>query len=67
MARIDRLTGPGPVIAEGGSSLVLTAIAIGTTLAPLNSTMIAVALPDIQADLDVSLTATTWRSSRCTF
>ncbi len=60
MARIDRLTGPGPVIAEGGSSLVLTAIAIGTTLAPLNSTMIAVALPDIQADLDVSLTATTW-------
>ena len=37
---------------------LLLAIAIGTTLAPLNSTMIAVALPDIQRGLGVSVTAT---------
>lgn len=37
---------------------LLPAIAIGTTLAPLNSTMIAVALPDIQQALAVSVTAT---------
>ena len=37
---------------------LLPAIAIGTTLAPLNSTMIAVALPDIQRGFGVSVTAT---------
>lgn len=39
---------------------LLPAVAIGITLAPLNSTMIAVALPDIQAAFGVSITATTW-------
>ena len=39
---------------------LLVAIALGTTLAPINSTMIAVALPQIQADLDVSITDTAW-------
>lgn len=43
---------------EGRERWLLLAIAIGTTLAPLNSTMIAVALPDIQRDLEVSVTAT---------
>jgi EmrB/QacA subfamily drug resistance transporter len=38
--------------------LLLLAVAIGTTLAPLNSTMIAVALPDIQRGFGVSVTAT---------
>ncbi len=37
---------------------LLPAIAIGTTLAPLNSTMIAIALPDIQRAFGVSVTAT---------
>jgi EmrB/QacA subfamily drug resistance transporter len=41
-----------------GERLLLLAVAIGTTLAPLNSTMIAVALPDIQRALGVSVTAT---------
>ncbi len=40
--------------------LLLMAIAAGTTLAPLNSTMIAVVLPDIQQSFDTSVTATTW-------
>jgi EmrB/QacA subfamily drug resistance transporter len=37
----------------------LPAIALGTTLAPLNSTMIAVALPEIRDAFGVSVTATT--------
>lgn len=39
---------------------LLPAIALGTMLAPLNSTMIAIALPEIQHAFDVSVTATTW-------
>jgi EmrB/QacA subfamily drug resistance transporter len=46
-----------PATVEQGRWL-LPAIAIGTTLAPLNSTMIAVALPDIQRGFGVSVTAT---------
>lgn len=42
------------------SRWLLPAVAIGTTLAPLNSTMIAVALPEIQSAFSVSVTATTW-------
>jgi len=42
------------------SRWLLPAVAIGTTLAPLNSTMIAVALPEIQGAFDVSVTATAW-------
>jgi DHA2 family methylenomycin A resistance protein-like MFS transporter len=38
----------------------LLTVAVGTTLAPLNSTMIAVALPDIQDAFGVSVTATAW-------
>jgi EmrB/QacA subfamily drug resistance transporter len=48
-------------VAPGASDAhrwLLPAIAIGTTLAPLNSTMIAVALPDIQRAFGVSVTAT---------
>jgi EmrB/QacA subfamily drug resistance transporter len=40
--------------------LLLITIAAGTMLAPLNSTMIAVALPDIQRAFDTSVTATAW-------
>lgn len=39
---------------------LLPAIAVGTTLAPLNSTMIAVALPDVQRSFQVSVTAAAW-------
>ena len=44
--------------ASGKTVWLLLAIAIGTTLAPLNSTMIAVALPEIQQAFGVSVTAT---------
>lgn len=52
-----------PAIAETdlvGGRWLLPAIALGTTLAPLNSTMIAVALPAIQRSFNVSVTATAW-------
>lgn len=44
----------------GNARWLLVTIAVGTTLAPLNSTMIAVALPDIQEAFNVSVTATAW-------
>ena len=39
---------------------MLATAALGTMLMPLNSTMIAVALPDIVEDLDVSIASTAW-------
>ena len=39
---------------------LLLAIALGSTLAPINSTMIAVALPNIQTDLGVTVSQTAW-------
>ncbi len=51
---------PDKLVVSRNRYWVLAAIALGTTLAPLNSTMIAVALPRIQADLDVSVTQTSW-------
>jgi EmrB/QacA subfamily drug resistance transporter len=39
---------------------VIVTAALGTMLMPLNSTMIAVALPDIVDDLDASLAASAW-------
>ncbi|HEV2072323.1 MAG TPA: MFS transporter [Thermomicrobiales bacterium] len=46
--------------APAPSRWLLPAIAIGTTVAPLNSTMIAIALPEIQEVFDVSITSTAW-------
>lgn len=40
--------------------MLLPAIGIATMLAPLNSTMIAVALPDIQRAFDASVPSTAW-------
>lgn len=46
--------------AAPGERAVLATAALGTMLLPLNSTMIAVALPDIVDDLDVSVASTAW-------
>ena len=40
--------------------LLLSAVAFGAVLAPLNSTMIAVALPDIRSEFALSHTAIAW-------
>jgi EmrB/QacA subfamily drug resistance transporter len=65
-ARIERTRDPNTrdraVAASAGTSArwLLLTVAVGTTLAPLNSTMIAVALPNIQEAFGVSVTATAW-------
>ena len=47
--------------ADGPSErAVLVTAALGTMLMPLNSTMVAVALPNIVDDLDVSIASTAW-------
>ncbi|HET8823384.1 MAG TPA: MFS transporter [Thermoleophilaceae bacterium] len=48
-----------PGVEQRERTVLLTA-ALGTMLMPLNSTMIAVALPDVVEDLDVSLGSTAW-------
>src|SRR5215207_924836 len=48
---------PGPP--RSGPALA-TVVALGTMLLPLNSTMVAVALPDVVADLDTGLPAASW-------
>ena len=56
------MTGAGarnPTDAQAQRAVILTA-ALGTMLMPLNSTMVAVALPDVVADLEVSLASTAW-------
>ena len=53
-------TSPSVEHVDDRTRLVLPAIAIGTALAPLNSTMIAVALPSIQSAFGVSLAETAW-------
>ncbi|HJM75360.1 MAG TPA: MFS transporter [Dehalococcoidia bacterium] len=44
----------------GRRYVLLTATSIGALLAPLNSTMIAIALPEIRADLDVDHASLGW-------
>ncbi len=54
---------PGPLAEVGqptGESIILWTVALATMLAPLNSTMIAVALPHLVADLGVDLAAAGW-------
>jgi MFS family permease len=39
---------------------LMLAVALGSMLVPLNSTMIAVALPDLVEDFDSDLASVTW-------
>ncbi|MBA2468486.1 MAG: MFS transporter [Chloroflexia bacterium] len=62
---ISRQGGAGTVELPGAAAidrgrLLLLAVAAGITLAPLNSTMIAVALPEIQGAFGISITASSW-------
>ena len=49
-----------PSLAVKSERLVLLTVMLGVFLAPLNSTMIAVALPDIMLDFDVSISRAGW-------
>ncbi len=59
MARVQ--DSDSPSAAEGRRfRLILFGVALGTMLAPLNTTLVALALPDISGDFDASLDAVTW-------
>lgn len=50
-----------PVVTRGSSErLIVISVVLGATLMPLNSTMIAVALPEITDDLGVSVARSSW-------
>ena len=49
-----------PPTAPVGERLLVAAVALGALLAPLNSTMIAVALPDIRSDFSLSNAEIAW-------
>src|SRR5919108_8033 len=54
---------PSPLLAREGTASgrwILVTAALATMLAPLNSTMIAVALPRIMADLGADVAAAAW-------
>ena len=52
---------PGaPSVAVRGERLILLTVMLGVFLAPLNSTMIAVALPDIMLDFDIGISRAGW-------
>lgn len=69
---VERIASPASLLGSGVRSIgaathrtddsrrLVTALAIGVTLAPLNSTMIAVALPAIQREFHASVTVTSW-------
>lgn len=61
------MTGPGragalaaPAPAGPAERRLLFAACLATTLVPLSSTMVAVALPDLRADFDLSVSAAVW-------
>ena len=59
MARVQ--DSDSPSAAEGRRfRLILFGVALGTMLAPLNTTLVALALPDISGEFDASLDAVTW-------
>jgi MFS family permease len=61
MTTTERLAGrPFLIEGEGDNWLVLAAICCASFLAPLNSSMLAVALPDIRAAFGVGVGAATW-------
>ena len=49
-----------PGLTLRGERLILLTVMLGVFLAPLNSTMIAVALPDIMLDFDVGISSAGW-------
>lgn len=52
-------TVPDP-LARGRERRLLAAVCLATTLVPLSSTMVAVALPDVRADFGLSVSAAVW-------
>ena len=55
-----RATKPSDDARSHNEKKLLTAVALSAILAPLNSTMIAVALPGIVDDFNASIASATW-------
>jgi MFS family permease len=61
LSRDQTAAAPAAASLDGVSyPLLLVTVSLTSVIAPLNSTMIAVALPDIRDDFDVSHAAVTW-------
>ena len=60
MARVQDSDPPSAAAERRRFRLILFGVALGTMLAPLNTTLVALALPDISGDFDASLDAVTW-------
>ena len=60
MARVQDSDSPSAAAERRRFRLILFGVALGTMLAPLNTTLVALALPDISGDFDASLDAVTW-------
>ena len=60
MARVQDSDSPSAAAEGRRFRLILFGVALGTMLAPLNTTLVALALPDISGDFDASLDAVTW-------
>ena len=60
MARVQEFDSPAPAAERRTLRFILFGVALGTMLAPLNTTMVALALPEISGDFDAGLDAVTW-------
>ena len=60
MARVQDSDSPSAAAEGRRFRLILFGVALGTMLAPLNTTLVALALPDISGEFDASLDAVTW-------
>jgi MFS family permease len=61
LSRGQAAEAPATAALDGVSyPLLLVTVSLTSVIAPLNSTMIAVALPDVRGDFDVSHAAVTW-------
>ena len=59
-ARPGTAVGRTAVDRHSSERMVLLTVMLGTMLAPLNSTMIAVALPDVMYEFDVGIASAGW-------
>ena len=60
MARVQDSDSSASAAERRTLRFILFGVALGTMLAPLNTTLVALALPEISSDFDASLDAVTW-------
>ncbi len=60
MARVQESDSPAPAAERRTFRFILFGVALGTMLAPLNTTLVALALPEFSGEFGASLDAVTW-------